>query len=236
MYIVKKSHHNPIFSHHKENIFEAYAAFNMSVIQVGKYIYGVYRAESAKDPTRSPERISSIGIARSLDGKNFEDRRLFIEPSEDFDRCGCEDPRITFFEGKYYIFYTALSGYPFNADNIKVAVAISSDLKTIEKKILVTPFNAKAMSLFPERIGGKIHVSLSVNTDRGNMQLAVADFDNIEELFDKNYWDKWYLNLESHSIKNIRRHENDFYEGGAVPIYTKHGWLFIYSYIQNYKN
>ena len=235
MYIVKKSHHNPIFSHHKENIFEAYAAFNMSVIQVGKYIYGVYRAESAKDPTRSPERISSIGIARSLDGKNFEDRRLFIEPSEDFDRCGCEDPRITFFEGKYYIFYTALSGYPFNADNIKVAVAISSDLKTIEKKILVTPFNAKAMSLFPERIGGKIHVSLSVNTDRGNMQLAVADFDNIEELFDKNYWDKWYLNLESHSIKNIRRHENDFYEGGAVPIYTKHGWLFIYSYIQNYK-
>ncbi len=235
MYIVKKSHHNPIFSHHREHIFEAHAAFNMSVIQVDNYIYGVYRAESSKDPTRSPERISSIGIARSLDGKHFEDRRLLIEPSEAFDICGCEDPRITFFEGKYYIFYTAISGFPFNAENIKVAVAVSKDLKTIEKKILITPFNAKAMMMFPELINGKIHLALSVNTDRPNMRLAIRELESFDEILDQNKWNEWYRSLDEHSLE-IGRSDKDFYEGGAVPIYTKYGWLLIYSYIQNYKS
>ena len=239
MYIVKKSNHNPIFSHQKENIFEAHSAFNMSVLKDGPYLYGVYRAESSMDRTRLPERLSTIGITHSEDGIHFQDRRQFISPTEDWEQCGCEDPRLTFFEGKYYTFYTALSGYPYNADNIKVAVAVSGALTdtNIKEKHLVTPFNAKAMALFPKRINGKVTVVLSVNTDRDNMQLSIAQVDNIENLWDESsveFWNKWYKNLEMHSF-NIRRDTKDHYEGGPVPIYTKDGWLFIHSYIQNYK-
>jgi len=78
-----------------------------------------------------------------------------------------------------YVFYTALGGIPFGAANIKVAVALSKDLDTIQEKHLVTPFNAKGMCMFPEKIGGgkaagkngtaskgKLAAILTVNTDR----------------------------------------------------------------------
>jgi beta-1,2-mannobiose phosphorylase / 1,2-beta-oligomannan phosphorylase len=235
MYIVKKSQHNPIFSHKRENYFEAHAAFNMSVLKIKNKIIGVYRAESSKDVTREPERISSIGISESKDGMDFTKRRLLIEASESFDIKGCEDPRITFFEGKYYIFYTSLSGYPFNKDNIKVSVAISSDLKKIESKHLVTPFNAKAFSLFPNRVNGKVVALLSVNTDKDkkDLRMSIAMADNIEDFFDNKFWDKWITQLDRYSL-DLHRDEYDFFEGGAVPVLTKRGWLIIYCHVQNY--
>ena len=90
-------------------------------------------------------------------GGPFSHQQPFIVPEEIWERYGCEDPRVTKFGKNYYIFYTALSSYPFTADSIKVAVAISPDLKKISAKHLVTPFNAKAMTLFPEKINGKIY-------------------------------------------------------------------------------
>ena len=63
------------------------------------------------------------------------------------------------------IYYTALSNYPFNADGIKIAVATTKDFKKIDTKRLITPFNAKAMTLFPEKINGKYVALLSVDTD-----------------------------------------------------------------------
>ena len=72
---------------------------------------------------------------------------LFIVPKEEWDKFGCEDPRVTYFEGVFYTFYTALSKYPFSSDGIKVAVALSKDLEKITERHLVTPFNAKAMTL-----------------------------------------------------------------------------------------
>ena len=102
----------------------------------------------------------------------FPDRKPLIVPEYDFEKYGCEDPRVTKLGSKYYIFYTALSNYPFNADGIRVAMAITKDFKKIDKKALVTPFNAKAMALFPAKIGKKIAALVTVNTDLsafGNM-------------------------------------------------------------------
>ena len=145
MFVVKRSHHNPILVPDKDHYWEAFATFNMSVIKKGRILYGVYRAISAVDKLQIPERISIIGIGESKDGTHFEERMPFITPVSDWEKYGCEDPRVTYFEGNYYIFYTALSKYPFEASGIKVAVAISKDLKKIKERHLVTPFNAKAM-------------------------------------------------------------------------------------------
>ncbi|MEJ0001756.1 MAG: hypothetical protein WDN09_01035 [bacterium] len=134
-------------------------------VKVGTTIYGLYRAISAVDPIRNPHQISTIGIARSKDGIHWKDRQIFIGPEEEWDQFGCEDPRVTFFEGKYYIFYTALSKYPLGPEGIKVAVAISKDMKKVDERHFVTPFNAKAMALFPERVNGKIVVIFSAHTD-----------------------------------------------------------------------
>ncbi|KKR70055.1 MAG: Glycosidase-related protein, partial [Candidatus Nomurabacteria bacterium GW2011_GWB1_40_7] len=233
MYVVKRSHHNPILAPDRDHYWEAFATFNMSVIKRGKTFYGAYRAISAEDKLLTPRQISTIGLGKAKDGRHFEERRPFITPKEEWEKYGCEDPRLTYFEGNYYIFYTALSKYPFEADGIKVAVAISKDLKKINERHLITPFNAKAMTLFPERINGKITVMVTVNTDMPPSKIAIAQVDEIENLWNKNFWEKWYANLDEHAI-DLKRAPSDHTEIGAPPVKTARGWLLLYSHIQNY--
>src|SRR3989338_2531885 len=233
MYVVKRSHHNPILVPDKDHYWEDFATFNMSVVKAGSMFYGVYRAISAPDRLRTPEKISIIGIGRCRDGVHFEERVPFIIPQEDWEKYGCEDPRITFFEGNYYIFYTALSKYPFEASGIKVAVAISKDLKKIKERHLVTPFNAKAMTLFPERITGKITVLFSLHTDIPPAKIAVAQMDRIEDLWNPKFWEEWSKDVDKHVI-DLKKSPYDHIEVGAPPIKTSYGWLLVYSHIQNY--
>ncbi len=233
MYVAKRGEHNPILSPNRDHHWEEFATFNLCPVKKGNYIYGLYRAISAVDKINEQKQISIIGIGKSRDGIHFEDRKPFIEPEEEWEKYGCEDPRIVFFEGKYYIFYTALSNYPFNADGIKVAVAISRDLKKIDERHLVTPFNAKAMTLFPKRINGKIRVIFSAHTDIPPTKISMAEFDKIEDLWNPSFWEKWSENFDNHTV-DFRRNIYDHLEVGAPPIYTKEGWLLVYSHIQNY--
>ncbi len=233
MYVLKKSDQNPILTPNQNHYWEEFATFNMCPIKRGKIIYGLYRAISAEDKLSIQKQISSIGIGKSTDGLHFEEREPFISPEEDWDALGCEDPRVTHFEGKYYIFYTALSKYPFGPEGIKVAVAISKDLKKVEERHIVTPFNAKAMTLFPKRIDGKIVAIFSANTDNPPAKVCIVKVDNIEELWDPAFWTKWLEDIDSHAV-NFTRNSYDHLEVGAPPILTKYGWLLIYSHIQNY--
>jgi predicted GH43/DUF377 family glycosyl hydrolase len=177
--------------------------------------------------------ISSIGHVSGKNGVNFTGARdRLVVPVEPWERFGCEDPRVTEFEGRFYIFYTAVSD--FSANGIKVAVAITKDFKTIDERHLVTPFNAKAMALFPERIGGKIAALITVNTDRPPAKICVALFDRIEEIWSKEYWDAWYAHVDDHALAIERNDSRDQIEVGSAPLKTKDGWLFFYSYIYNY--
>ncbi|MFA6274334.1 MAG: hypothetical protein WC662_04185 [Candidatus Paceibacterota bacterium] len=233
MFVVKRSEHNPILIPNRDHYWEEFATFNLSPVRKGKDIFGLYRAISASDSLRNPNRISIIGIGKSKDGIHFDDRKQFITPTEEWDQFGCEDPRATFFEGKYYIFYTALSSFPLKPEGIRVAVAISKDFKKVDEKYLVTPFNAKAMTLFPERINGKITVIFSAHTDSPPAKIVIAQVDKIEELWSQEFWKEWEKNIDNYVI-DPRRNKYDHVEVGATPIKTKNGWLLIYSHIQNY--
>ncbi|MBX4189353.1 hypothetical protein KW785_02030 [Candidatus Parcubacteria bacterium] len=233
MFVLKRSHRNPILIPDRDHYWEASATFNLCAVKKGKKIYGLYRALSSKDRLRTPDQISIVGIGESLDGLHFENRRKFIEPVMEWERYGCEDPRTTHFEGKYYTFYTALSHYPFVPEGIKVAVAVHKDFTHVEERHLVTPFNAKAMTLFPERIAGKITVIFSAHTDGSVAKMCIAQVERIEELWSLDFWESWHAGIDEHVI-NLRRSEYDHVEVGAPPIRTKQGWLLVYSYIQNF--
>ncbi|MCS6788740.1 MAG: hypothetical protein NZ733_05575, partial [Aigarchaeota archaeon] len=195
----------------------------------------LYRAISSSEYLVSKgTTISSIGITKSNDGIHFHSRRRFIYPEHDWERFGCEDPRAVYFEGRYYIFYTAISTLPPTSDGIRVGVAISRDLKRIEAKYLVTPFNAKAMALFPRRINGKVTAILTVHTDKPPAHIAIAELSD-----DPSRWlsdmTEWYRSYMDHVIRpDPRRSELDHLEVGAPPVELEDGWLLIYSYIQNY--
>ncbi|MBW3019704.1 hypothetical protein KY334_00240 [Candidatus Woesearchaeota archaeon] len=234
--MIKRYINNPIVFPNRKLIWQMEGTFNGCPVEDEKGISLVYRALSSNYYHTYPKRnleLSTIGLARSKDGLNFKNHEKFISPRHEWERYGCEDPRITKIDGKYYIFYTALSEFPFRADGIKVAVAISKDLKTVCEKHLVTPFNAKAMCLFPEKINGKYWVIFSYNTDNPPTKICMNSVSKIEELWDEKKWNKWELNPKKISLE-LERDRRDHVEVGAPPIKTKNGWLLFYSYIKNY--
>ncbi len=234
MVTTKRSKENPLFYPTKDNAWEAEAAFNGSVIKEGSTYYMLYRALSVEHLYEDKRlKLSTIGIAEGGDGVHFKKRRQLLGPRERWEKYGCEDPRITKFEGKYYIFYTALGNWPPNKDSIKVAVAITSSLDHIDERHLVTPFNAKAMCLFPERVNGKIVVVFTAHTDSPPAKICIAFLDSIEQLWDEAFWTNWHKDIDNHVI-SIYHTKDDHLEVGAVPIKTESGWVLVFSYIEKY--
>ncbi|MBU3979425.1 hypothetical protein KJ980_06480 [Patescibacteria group bacterium] len=224
---------NPILSPDINNSWEHDAAFNGCVVRQDNVFHMVYRALSAEQKHEGISmKVSSIGYAQSQDGTHFGQHQLLFSPTEDWEIFGCEDPRITYLNGKYYIFYTALSVFPFTAYGIKLGVAITQDFKAFEKHP-VTTFNSKAMGLFPDKVQGKMAALLTVHTDLHPAKIALAVFDKEEDIWSPYFWEEWYDNLNSNII-HLLRDLRDQVELGAPPIKTKEGWLVIYSYIKNY--
>jgi len=239
--IIQRSKDNPILKPNRDQSWEAEAVFNGCPVKKNGNTYLIYRAISFPHYhtlAHTKLMVSNIGIAESKDGVDFYDRKRFIIPEYSWERFGCEDPRVTKLGNKYYIFYTALSEYPFRADGIRVGVAISKDLRSIQEKHLVTPFNAKGMALFPERVQGKMWVILTVHTDKPPAKICLSSFNKAEDIWKEVYWQKWYEDFsatggEKYSLP-LQRRPQDHIEVGAPPIKTKEGWLLIYSYIRNY--
>ena len=234
--MIKRAEQNPILKPTMLRAWEAEGVLNGCPVQKNNKIYLLYRAFSMPhyhDGARANIITSDIGIASSKDGINFEDRKRFIVPDYDWEKFGCEDPRVTKLGSKYYVFYTALSKYPPAAEGIRVGVAISKNLDKVEEKHLVTPFNAKAMALFPEKIKGKIWSVLTVHTDKPPSKICLASFDKEKDIWSEAYWKKWYKNFDKHSL-SLQRNPEDHVEVGAPPLKTKYGWLLLYAHIRNY--
>ena len=224
---------NPIISP-VGNEWERDAVFNGCGVQDGNNVHLLYRAlEKNKNIEGRAVDLSTIGYARSVDGVHFSNRKQLIWPLEDWEKFGCEDPRVTKIDDKFLIFYTAISDFPPNPDSIKVAVAITSDFQKIEERHLVTPFNAKAMSLFPEKINGKYAAILTVDTDKPPAKIAVAYFENLDDIWDGSYWKKWLRSLDKNILPSLRSLD-DHVEIGAPPLKTADGWLLLFSYIKDY--
>jgi predicted GH43/DUF377 family glycosyl hydrolase len=224
---------NPILGPDRDQNWDKEGAFNGCPVFYKGAVHMVYRAVSEeKDQAGVRMKVSTIGHVTSNDGLNFKNRKQLLVPEHDWEKYGLEDPRVTKFGNQYYIFYTALSGYPFGVDNIKIGVAMTKDFKKFVKKP-VTTFNSKAMALFPEPIKGKMTAILTVNTDNPPAKISIAQFDRPEDMWSKDFWDKWYEKRGEHAIP-LQRSPYDHIEVGAPPIKTKKGWLVIYSYIRNY--
>lgn len=234
MFKLERSIKNPILTPNKKNTWEAEAAFNGCPTKEGTSTHLIYRALSAPQQVQGVTmHLSTIGHAESKDGIEFGEHTQLIKPEYDWEVFGCEDPRVTKFGDDYFIFYTALSGYPFSAENIKIGVAITKDFKTIEEKHPVTPFNSKAMALFPEKVNGKMAAILSPHSDLPPAKIAVAYFDKKEQIWSRKYWEKWHASLNNYIVPLLRS-SADHLEVGAAPIKTKCGWLLLFSYIKNY--
>jgi predicted GH43/DUF377 family glycosyl hydrolase len=218
---------NPILIPQEGNAWEQAGSYNGCVARLGNCYHLLYRALSSS-------RSSVVAHAIGNDFFSFSGREVLIKPDSDWDKYGCEDPRVTELDGSYYIFYTGLANQPLTPDGIKICLAKTTDFKSLEKHP-VTTFNSKAMALFPERVGGKLVAALTVSTDRPPLpaKICLAYFEKEEDIWSKDYWDTWFSEQDNFTLPLLRDPAHQV-ELGAPPIKTEAGWIFIYSYTNNY--
>ena len=137
-----------------------------------------------------------------------------IFPATPYEAYGCEDPRITFLDGRYYVTYSAVS-----PRGIAVGLAATDDFRTFERLGVMLPPTQKDVCIFPDRVRGQ-YVCRHRPCGDGFSAPAI--------------WTAYSPDLVSWG-----RHEMTLaptpgtWEGGRVgcgppPIRTDQGWLEIY--------
>ncbi len=224
---------NPILEADPKNNWESKAVYNGCPIKNGDRYNLLYRAQGPVKIENQELLLSTVGIAEGKDKTNFDNRKAFIYPKYNWEKYGCEDPRVTQIDGEFFVFYTAISDYPITSAGVKVALALSPDLKTVSKKHLVTPFNAKAMTLFPKKINGNYAAIFTYGTEGGDSSIAFASFPEKSDIWSPDFWQHWTEHM-NHNFIDLDRLNTDRVEVGSPPIELDKGWLIIYSHIQNY--
>ena len=158
---LKRFEGNPIIAPRPWIKWETNGTFNPAAVHEAGKVHLIYRS-------MSEDNTSQMGYASSFDGFNITERlnAPIYTPREDFEaklnpggNSGCEDPRITKIENRFYMCYTAYDGLnPTRVTLTSISVEDFVNKKwNWEKPILISPPNAqdKDAGLFPERIKDK---------------------------------------------------------------------------------
>jgi len=196
-------------------------------------LYRVIPAGYTPFPDRPGYRnyISSIGCAVSDDGIHFTRfAQPVIEPTEPYDRYGCEDPRVTPLEVEgrtlYLITHTALSAPAWSGLGDRVALAVTEDFHAYTKHGVVIPeLKDKDAVIFPELIGGRIAMLHRVEPD---IQIVYfSDFDHLIHP-DETFWREYRARLEDYVVMRPQFDwEAEKIGGGCPPVKTAEGWLLL---------
>ncbi|MFH1837070.1 MAG: glycosidase [Candidatus Omnitrophota bacterium] len=223
--ILKRYKKNPILSPRKENLWESVMTYNCGAVYEEGKVHIVYRAQGSKHG------LSRVGYANSKNGFDIDerlDKPIFVsDPASDLECFGIEDPRLTRIGDRIYMNYTA---YGKNMGMVEprkryqigiVSISVSDFLnKKWNWSKRIYPFymsEDKNSSFFPEKINGKY-----VLIHRNSPNISISYSDDIE---------KW------NEQKILMRAENCWEDfkigGGAPPIKTDKGWIFIYHGVDN---
>lgn len=178
--------------------------------------------------------ISRLGFARLRNGVEVIERSSspVFEPDvrNEWERMGTEDPRITAFDGRYFVCYTAASLYPaikpirrlrpspFAEEGVpwrtRIAIATTRDFKHFRRVSLAfRQWDNKNAALFPGRIRGKYYLMHRIFP---NIHLGVSK--------DLHHW---------HNLGPVLEIRPGMWDGnrvgaGAPPLRTPYGWLLFY--------
>ncbi len=112
---------NPIMRPQGQD-WESGNLYNPAALVDGDEVVLLYRAHGA-------DLISHVGLARSTDGIEFRrEAAPIMSPEHDYERYGCEDPRVAYIDGVYYLTYTG-----WDRRVAQLCLATSTDLYTWTK-------------------------------------------------------------------------------------------------------
>jgi predicted GH43/DUF377 family glycosyl hydrolase len=225
--------------------WEKEGVFNPGVIVENNQIHIIYRAIRC-------ENYSRLGYLKLKSEKEIEKYEYpIITPTEDYEKQGVEDPRITKIDNKYLLTYTAYDG-----KNARIAVAESENLLNFRKLGIISPnltfleainitetdryknFWKKQIQekgeniiiwdkdgcLFPEKINGKYALLHRIEPD-----IQIVYFEDFFELKHKDFWEEYFRKLEEKIVMKPKyKWEEEKIGAGAPPIKTDFGWLLLY--------
>jgi len=210
---------NPILK--PEGGFSSKGLYNPSVWREGNRFYLFF---TGADET---EMNVWIGLATSEDGFCFVcHEEPVIVPGEEYDRGGCEDPRIVKVDGTYYLLYVGNSRR-YHVSNI--CMARSNDLIHWEKLgTVLTPRKGswtsgqlKAGVLLPERLNGYYIMYFMGEKEPWRTAVGIAYSENLCDWFEP-------VN-EPVLLPRPGFFDSQGVEPGPTPLVTEEGILLVYN-------
>lgn len=157
--------------------WERNGIFNAGATEYKDQIILIYRAYD-------DDRISRLGLANSRDGVHFtlHDHPIIdTDPTDEFERMGIEDPRVTKVDDTYYIVHTSASYKKIGQASdtgpgdykpwrLRTGMHSTKDFKNfIHHGVLLPEVPAKNASLLPEKIDGNFALYYREFTERGEV-------------------------------------------------------------------
>lgn len=230
-----------------EREFECQGVYNPGCIEIDGITQMFYRAVDSKN-------ISSVGYCQLVNNKvvKREDHPIIFSENP-YESMGVEDPRVVFFEGTYYLFYSAYDGH-----ESSVAYATSSDLVNFKKMGIITPrltwdeaediFRGAHVkeeyrhfeALFKDTEGRKVllwekDACLFPKKINGKFALLhrimpgmqIIYFDDFSQLTE-GFWKSYLKDLGKFVVLDpLYPFESEKIGMGAPPMETSEGWLLI---------
>jgi predicted GH43/DUF377 family glycosyl hydrolase len=234
---------NPILVPNEANWWESKAVFNCAILHYENKFHMLYRAIGEYE-----RYISRIGYASSTDGYSFaRSNHIALEPTQDYEQYGIEDPRMVEIDNQVYITYVILSAYVTDGAIVEASTALATTtdfLKYTRLGVITTKgSNNKDVVLFPEKMSQQqqqssvLSSSTSNNTDgAGKYFFLHRPSGWIGSKYGVNKPSIWLgegnalTNFEKHTL--LLKPEEDWEElkvgAGTPPIKTTTGWLVIY--------
>jgi len=206
--------------------FDSKGAFNPAVLKEGDNYFMVYRAESLEE-----DLTGRLGLARSQDGINFvRHPEPVIVPDQDFDRFGCEDPRLVKIGDTYYLTYVGNCGR-YEMGNI--CLATSEDLIHWEKHgPILKPQKdwdrgqVKAGAILQQPMDGKYVMYFMGEKEPWKTAIGLAYSDDLVS---------WYEPLDQPVLLPREGFfDSQGVEPGPPPLLTKKGiWLIYCGWVED---
>ncbi len=200
---------NPILKPIESHPWESRYVFNPAMIRLGDRIHIFYRA-------MGEDMVSRLGYASSRDGYNIDERlpHPVFEPAKPCEWRGCEDPRLTYLEGRCVMTYTAYGNiYQIGITSIYPESILEKSWEWGERYYPFPNVRNKNAVIFPGRVGGRYAMFHRLDPD---IYISYS-----EDLMD---WDEPKL------VMSPRPDSWDSVKIGAAgpPIELGSGWLLIY--------
>ena len=159
--------------------------------------------------------ISHLRLARSTDGINFQiDEIPTINPENEFETFGLEDPRITFIDGVYYIHYVSVC-----EAGVTTSLISTADFNTYKRHGAIFCPDNKDVAIFAGKINGKYYALHRPSTFLSRKQrIWLAESSDL-------------INWGNHRpliSPGFGSWDNCKIGAGSVPFETDKGWLEIY--------